>query len=457
MVSRDKNAKGQEQGHIDLEPTETYIRDSMHQIGSIMLEELLNSDNGGFQGKTLPCQKSPRGPRGHKYKFKEFRDKNLLTVLGPVTVKRAYYYDKHCKKGYCPKDVALDIMETSFSPGMRRIMGWVGALRPFGLGHEDIKEMAGIEVNSKEIERISYQLGTEVEEYFNFKYNYKNGADLPLLAASASSASSTNNNNIIKWKSIQKMYICMDGTGVPAVKKEIKDRRGKHEDGLAKTREAKLGCVFTQTTVDEKGLPVRDEGSTTYVGYIETAEDFGDRIYAEALSRGLESAQKVCVIGDGAAWIWNIADFHFKGAIQIIDLYHAREHYWHVAKEIFSDKNTIKAWTEQRRKELDLGEVEKVIAAIKQISPTTEEEKEIMEKEINYFKKNKERMRYKDFKNQGLFIGSGVVEAGCRSVIGLRLKQSGMHWTVPAANNIIALRCCILSNKWEDFWEYRAS
>lgn len=249
----------------------------------------------------------------------------------------------------------------------------------------------------------------------------------------------------------------MDGTGVPAVKKEIKDRRGKHEDGVAKTREAKLGCVFTQTTLDEKGLPVRDEGSTTYVGYIETAEDFGDRIYAEALSRGLESAQKVCVIGDGAAWIWNIADFHFKGAIQIIDLYHAREHYWNVAKEVFSDKNTIKAWTEQRRKELDVGEVEKVIAAIKQISPTTEEKKEMMEKEINYFEKNKERMRYKDFKNQGLFIGSGVVEAGCRTVIGLRLKQSGMHWTVSAANNIIALRCCILSNKWEDFWEYRAS
>jgi hypothetical protein len=203
------------------------------------------------------------------------------------------------------------------------------------------------------------------------------------------------------------MYIGMDGTGVPVVKKETKNRRGKNEDGLAKTREAKLGCVFTQTTIDEKGFPIRDEGSTSYVGYIETAEDFGDKIYAEALSRGLESAQTVCVIGDGAVWIWNIADFHFKGAIQIIDIY--------------------------------------------------EEEKEIVEKEINYFEKNKERMRYKAFRNQGLFIGSGVVEAGCRTVIGQRLKQSGMHWTVPDANNIIALRCCILSNKWEDFWGYRAS
>ena len=450
MAYRDKVT----QGHFDLESTETYIRDSMHQIGSVMLEKILNSDNGGFRGTTIPCKKEHKGnkgQKGHKFEFKEHRNKNLLTVLGPVTVKRAYYYDKDCKEGYCPKDVELDIMGTSFSPGIRRIMARVGALRPFGLGHEDIKEMAGIEVNSKEIERVSYQLGTHVEKYLN----YKDEANLPL---SALSLSTNSNNNIIQFKSIPKMYICMDGTGVPVVKKETKNRKGKNEDGLAKTREAKLGCVFTQTMVDEEGFPIRDEGSTSYVGYIETAEDFGDRIYAEALSRGIESAQTVCVIGDGAAWIWNIADFHFKGAIQIIDIYHAREHYWNVAKRIFSgDKNTIKTWTDKRRKELDLDDVEKVIAAIKQISPATEEEKEILEKEINYFEKNKKRMRYKAFRNQGLFIGSGVVEAGCRTVIGQRLKQSGMHWTVPAANNIIALRCCILSNKWEDFWQYRAS
>ncbi len=89
--------------------------------------------------------------------------------------------------------------------------------------------------------------------------------------------------------------------------------------------------------------------------------------------------------------------------------------------------------------------------------PVTEGGKEAVKREINYFKKNKERMRYKKFRSQGLFIGSGVIEAGCRAVIGQRLKQSGMHWTVKNANSIIALRCCILSNRWEDFWENRAS
>lgn len=407
----------------------------MHRIGASLLEKILNSDNGGFQGAKIPCEK------GHMFEFKDYRKKNILTVLGPLTVRRAYYYDPDCKKGYCPKDNALDINATSFSPGMRRIMARIGAYRPFALGSEDIKELAGIDVNTKEIERVSYQLGIEVEKYFQHETQ-------PLSTG-----------NIIPFiKPVENMYICMDGTGVPVVKKETKNRKGKGPDGQAKTREAKLACVFTQTTMDEEGLPVRDEGSTSYVGFIETAEDCGDRIYAEALSRGLEKAKTVCVIGDGAHWIWNIADFHFKGAIQIIDIYHAREHYWNVARKMFgSDKNKMKTWADNRCKELDAGDVGKVISAMKGLGPNNEEEKEIIEKEINYFEKNKKRMRYEEFRKQGLFIGSGVIEAGCRTIIAQRLKQSGMHWTVNGANNIIALRCCLMSNRWEDFWEYRAA
>jgi hypothetical protein len=253
------------------------------------------------------------------------------------------------------------------------------------------------------------------------------------------------------------MYICMDGTGVPVVKNETKGRKGKHKDGIAKTREAKLGCIFTQTSVDKDGYSVRDELSTSYVGSIETSEEFGDRLYAEASNRGIKKTARTCVIGDGAVWIWNLADLHFYGATQIIDIFHAREHLWEIGKEIYAtDKEKIKAWVKTRIKELDLGKVEKVISALGKLSPANEKSKESLQREIGYFDKNKERMRYKTFKDQGLFIGSGVIEAGCRAVIGQRLKQSGMHWSVKNANNIIALRCCILSNRWEGFWENRA-
>jgi hypothetical protein len=319
-------------------------------------------------------------------------------------------------------------------------MGRVGAYRPFGLGHEDIKEMAGIEVDSKAIERISHQLGEEVEAF------YKREASQFLLG------------KVIPIQAVPKMYICMDGTGVPVVKLETVNRKGKGEEGQAKTREVKLGCVFTQTTVDEKGYPKRDEHSTSYVGAIETTEAFGNRIYAEAVGRGLERAQKVSVIGDAAPWIWNIAEEYFYGAIQIIDLFHAREHYWNAARAAFgSDQKRLNPWAGARRKELDRGRVEYVIKAIQSLGASTKEQQEIFEREIAYFEKNKDRMRYEDFRKQGLFVGSGVVEAGCRTVIGQRLKQSAMHWTVRGANNIISLRCCILSNRWEDFWEDRIS
>jgi hypothetical protein len=421
------------EGGIDLESLEMRIRSSMHGIGGLMIEALLNTD-GGFKGKSIPCG------NGHTYEFLEYRKKEILTVVGKVKVNRAYYYDRQCRSGMCPKDKDLDIEGTSFSPGVRRIKARVGAYRAFGLGSEDIKEIAGIDVDAKEIERICNKLGRQVEEFFEQQ------------------AAAVLSSKVIPIESVSKMYVCMDGTGVPMVKKELLNRVGKAEDGQAKTREAKLGCVFTQTGFDEKGRPVRDDGSTSYVGAIETAENFGKRVYAEARRRGVDRAKGVAVLGDGASWIWNIADECFPGATQIIDLYHAREHYWNAGRAVLdSNKKKLHRWADKRRKELDKGQVEKVIDAINRLSPSTGSGKEVCEKTINYFEKNKERMRYNVFRKNGFFVGSGVLEAGCRSVIGQRLKQSGMHWSVDGANNIIALRCCFFSNRWEDFWEHRAA
>jgi len=419
---------------IDLESLEMSIRSFMHGIGGLMLETIVNADGGGYRGKSIPCH------TGHASEFLEYRKKGVMTVLGKVEVNRAYYYDRQCRNGMCPKDKDLDIEGTSLSPGVRRIMARVGAYRAFGLGHEDIKEMVGIDVTAKEIERICNKIGSQAEEFFD------------------SQVAERLSEKVLPIKPVPKAYICMDGTGIPMVKKELLNSQGKAEDGNAKTREVKLGCVFTQTGFDEEGRPVRDEASTSYTGAIETAEDFGKRIYAEAIRRGTDRAQEVVVLGDGAAWIWNIADEAFPCAVQIIDIYHAREHYWKAGRAVLDhDKKKLHKWADRRRKELDKGQVEKVIEAIRQLSPSSECYREICEKAINYFEKNKERMRYNVFRMRGFFVGSGVLEAGCRSVIGQRLKQSGMHWSVEGANNIISLRCCFFSNRWEDFWEYRAA
>ena len=254
------------------------------------------------------------------------------------------------------------------------------------------------------------------------------------------------------------LYIEMDGTGVPVVKAETEGRPGKTAGQAAHTREVKLGCVFTQTTTDNKGRPIRDEASTTYTAAIETAAEFGLRLYTEAWQRGWSRANNKVVLGDGARWIWNLADQHFPGAVQIVDLYHAREHLWELSAKLFpTGERQRKRWTTRLLSKLDQGKIKALVKALRRFSPPDDELAHRLANEADYFERNAGRMRYPSFREQGLFVGSGVVEAGCRTLIGARLKRSGMFWTVRGANAITALRCCRLSRRFADYWENRSA
>lgn len=421
---------------IDLEATEKALRQMGQRLGGSLLEKLLNG-YGERTGSRIDCGK------GHRARLCGVRSKQLTTVLGQVKIRRAYYYCDQCQKGLIPKDRGLDIAGTSLSPGVRRMIGVVGGKEPFDEGRTDLEELAGVCVSTKAVERASEAIGEDIEA------SEKPERELIVSDKIVSLES--------KKKTIARMYIAMDGTGVPVLPSETVGRKGKDETGEAKTREARLGCVFTQTKIDDRGEPVRDEDSTTYVGAIETALDFGPRIYAEAVRRGVRDAGEVIVLGDGAPWIWTIADLHFYGATQIVDLYHALEHVSVVAKALYGvmDKQANN-WLEKRREQLKKGDIQALLRSLKRLHPEGNEASLVLSREIEFFRKNRERMRYYEFRKRGLFIGSGVVEAGCKTVIGRRLKQSGMRWTVRGANAIIALRSCQLSGRWEGYWEARS-
>jgi hypothetical protein len=417
-----------------LEASEMAIRAAMHKVGGVCLGQVINADGGGYRGSSVACG------HGHEGEFIDYRQKQLLTVLGEVAVGRAYYYCASCQCGIIPKDRELDIVGSSFSPGVRRMMGHVGAKEPFVAGREDLEKLAGVKLKTKAVERVAEAIGEQIEEI------------------SRRERAQALADKVVPLKSAPKFYLSYDGSGVPVTGREREGRKGKGPGGEAHTREAKLGCVFTQTTVDEKGYAVRDEASTSYVGAIEPASEFGWRIYAEALRRGLRRALQVIVIGDGASWIWNIAAEHFPGALQIVDLYHAREHLADLSKLIFESKPLrAKQWSAARSRELDQGAVELILRRMRGLRPPAASAQEALRKAINYFETNKERMRYATFRAQGLFVGSGVIEAGCRTIVGQRLKESGMYWSVRGANAIIALRCAELSGRLEDFWAARAA
>ena len=416
----------------ELSATEFAVRTAMQRVGSVLLEQLLNSDHGGHRGQRVPCA------GGHQAEFIDYRLKQLQTILGAVRINRAYYHCAQCpaeRRGIIPKDQDLDVVGTSFSPGLRRLMARVGAQEPFGAAHQDLAELAGVTVDTKTVERITEAAGAAAEQ--------GNQAERAAIVA----------GRVQPIAPTARLYVVMDGTGVPVVPKDTEGRSGKRPDGRAKTREAKLGCVFTQTRFDEQGWPVRDPDSTTYVGAIEAVEKFGPRLHTEAVRRGLQQATTVVVLGDGAPWIWNRADADYPGAVQIVDLYHAREHLALAGRLAFgSGSEAGAAWIAARREDLDAGDVEIIVSEIRHLARRHAKVRQELRQEAEYFDTNKLRMCYKYFRARGFFVGSGVIEAGCKTVIGLRLKQSGMRWTVVGANAVIALRCRLLSNRWEDLW-----
>ena len=292
----------------------------------------------------------------------------------------------------------------------------VGQEDPFDHGREQIKVLAGLEVTAKSVERVAEAIGADIAAGEQRAIRKAVQLELPVVIG----------------QPIPILYVQMDGTGVPVVKKETEGRKGKTDGQPAHTREVKLGCVFTQTTWDKKGYPIRDLASTTYTGAIETAEEFGRRIYLEAWNRGWNRAEKKVVMGDGAEWIWNVADVRFPGATQIVDLFHARQHLWDLARRLYpNDLGNQKVWMKLHQKRLlDKGKIEKLVRSLRSIQSASADDLEKIRTEADYFERNAERMRYPKFRLHHLFIGSGVIEAGCKRVIGSRLKRPGMCWTV---------------------------
>ena len=369
---------------------------------------------------------------GQQYKGREPMGVN--GIFGTFTLKRDYYYHPGKKHGHHPADAALGI-ESGNTPALARLICLEGADESsYQKAQTHLEETGGIKVDARQIQRLVQTIGEPAQQW----------QERPAQKPEADS------------KAVDVFYVSADATGVPMRKEELTGRAGRQPDGSAKTRMASLGCVFTQHKRDAKSSPVRDPDSTTYVSSLAPIDTFGPMLRQEAIRRGMAVATQVVLLIDGASGLANMGRLCFPDAIQIVDFYHAMEHAsqvlvaWLGSKEHPRYKERRQQWTKgllKNRVTQLIDETRKECAG----RPNAQ----AVEKALNYFVTNVDRMQYGTFRRRKFFIGSGVVEAGCKTVIGARCKQSGMFWGRPGAENILALRCIHSSRRLCSFWKQR--
>ena len=318
---------------------ELAVRTGLTQLGGRLLEGLLAAD-AGHRGAAVDCG------AGHQARLVSYRGKAVDTVLGPVTVRRAWYHCAECGHGLAPRDAELGVAGQAMSPGLRKMAARAAAAVPFAKAAALVGELAGITLTGKRAGRSAEADGAAAARVIEAQAGaIAARALVPLPPPSPAPG---------------KLYIAIDGTGVPVVAAETEGRDGKGDDGKARTREVKLCAVFTQTTADEDGYPVRDPGSSSYLATFAPAADFGMLMAAEARRRGAEHVRQLTILGDGAVWIWNLAGQHFPAATQIAGLYHARD-LAALATRLLRDSQPD--WLTQRLEELDAGNIPALLAA----------------------------------------------------------------------------------------------
>lgn len=399
----------------------TAVFKSANQVVGYLLQRAAERIDANYQ--------SPPG-----YHYKGRATITVDCIFGAFVLERDYYYHPGKKQGHYPADTALGL-EGSATPALARLVGFEGAdAASYQKAEEHLRDTGGIHVGARQVQRLVQSVGPAAQKW------QEREALIPLPGTQA----------------VPIMYVSGDASGVPMRKEELEGRDGKQADGSAKTRMANLGCVFTQHKVDEEGHPVRDYDSTTYVSTLGPMEEFGPLLRQEAIRRGLALALTVVLLIDGAEALAHMGRLCFSNAIQIVDFYHALEHAGRVlvallgSKEHPDYKRRLGSWARRLLKD----QVEKLIAEARKES-AGKTNVQAVEKELGYFVNNVARMQYGTFRRRGFFIGSGVIEAACKTVIGSRCKQSGMFWGEPGAENVLALRCIQASRRLDSFWKDR--
>lgn len=400
---------------VDFGKIEGKIQELSHDFSKRLADGALEAVGNGYVGRTIECE------CGGVMEYHSDSRWTLTSLSGELEIYRAYYYCRKCGSSKIPLDEQLAFEGKHQSVGVRKCIALLGMVEGFDEASKRLKELIGVSVSGKEEQLESEEIGKEVgqQEDAAVEAFWSEKKEIPAEATA------------------RRLYITTDGVNV---------RTGKET-----TKEMKLGCVY-ETALAKDAIA----GDIRYTGGYYNSEALGKKLYVLALKRGLKTALEVVFLGDGSKWIWVIASYHFPEAVQIVDWYHAEERLWSVGRAVYGEgTSAMKRWVNKRLKQLIAGKVEAVIGSLSELSSSNADVTHEIENNITYFTNNKERMRYNEYREKGYHIGSGIVESACKHVVGQRLKQAGMTWSVEGADAIIQLRILWKNGEWNRFWKNR--
>ena len=349
----------------------------------------------------------------------------LNSLLGHLDFYRHMLHCRRCGQGYAPFDRELEIDDNHrITKCLKETVTDFAQMMPFKEVQETLKKHLGIEISATTVQKVSESVGKELFEKEN-----KEAKDIYENQYKAIS-------NIENADKKGRLYIECDGSMLLI--------RGEG------WKEIKLGMVFSDNMVINRNNPRHIIAEKEYVAYLGSAEEFKKMLWATAVRNGCEKVKEVVIIGDGAAWIWNMASELFPEAIKILDYYHFSEHVHECAKAIYGEDEVNKTrWVKEIIDGISEGKIDETINNIKTQNYENEEIQLNIKNLETYLENNRDRIKYKDYKDKGYFIGSGAIEGGNKCVIQNRLKQAGMRWNKDGAQYIASLRTAKKSNQWE--------
>jgi hypothetical protein len=398
---------------LDLGEAERAVRDGVLAVGARLLAAALAARGAGHAGPRAAC------PCGGTAGLEGYRPKAVQTLVGWIEVRRAYYWCPACGRGACPLDAALGLERDGHSPGVRRLAAEFGARLPFAPAAALLAAAAGVRLSASTVRTVAEAAGTRAEQ-----------ATVAAVAAA--------------WRdglapagapAPARLYVEADGVRI----------LGADGDG----KEAKVGVIVPVYRTPSGG-EVR--GAASYVASFEPAEAFGRRLAVEAHRRGLEGAGAVAVLGDGAAWIWNLAAEHCPGATCVVDWFHASERVWDLAKALYGEGTAAAtAWAGEQLGRLADGQAAALAAEWRDL-PCAAAAAAVRDEQVTYFTNQADRMAYDRYRAAGWDIGSGMVEGACKHPIGAREKGPGMRWSLAGANAVAQVRVALFNDRWAEFW-----